>query len=106
MARPRKTRMWEEEVRKSGSTVPFGYEVSPHDPKLLLPIPKQLEALEEAIKYLKDCTSHEVARWVTHTTGRSISHTGLLKSIKRFKKNRVLERAIAKAEAEESQNKI
>lgn len=99
MARPKKTRVWPTEVRKA-NTIPFGYVLSPDDPKLLLPVPHELETIEEAIKHLKVSTSHEVARWVHHVTGRYISHTGLMKNIKRFKKNRVLERAIAKAEAE------
>lgn len=105
MARPKKTRSWCTEVRKA-HTIPFGYELSKDDPKLLLPIPKELEAIEAAIEHLKASTSHEVARWVHGITGRYISHTGLLKSIKRFKKLRVRERAIAKAEAEEVTIKI
>lgn len=63
-------------------TVPFGYEVDPEDPDVLLPIPEELLALEQAKKYLKRYSSRHVAAWLTKVTGRSISHTGLLKRVK------------------------
>ena len=63
-------------------TIPFGYEVDPEDPDVLLPIPEELLALEQAKKYLKRYSSRHVAAWLTKVTGRSISHTGLLKRVK------------------------
>ena len=61
--------------------VPFGYKVS-EDPDILDPIPEELKALEQAKKYLKQYSSRKVAHWLTKTTGRYISHAGLLKRIK------------------------
>lgn len=68
--------------RLSWIWVPFGYKVSEEDAHVLDPIPHELEALEKAKKYLKQYTSREVAAWLTKITGRSISHTGLLKRVK------------------------
>ena len=62
--------------------IPFGYKVNETDPDVLDPIPVELEALEQAKKYLKQYPSRYVAAWLTKVTGRSISHAGLLKRIK------------------------
>jgi hypothetical protein len=68
--------------------VPFGYKVSDHDEWLLDPIPHELEALEQAKKYLKQYSSRHVAAWLTKITGREISHAGLLKRIKNEQRNK------------------
>ena len=62
--------------------IPFGYEVSIEDKAILLPIKHELEALEKAKKYLKQYSYREVARWLTKTTDRYISHVGLTKRVK------------------------
>jgi len=62
--------------------IPFGYEVSTEDKAILLPIKHELEALEKAKKYLKQYSYREVARWLTKTTDRYISHVGLTKRVK------------------------
>lgn len=62
--------------------VPFGYKVSEHDEMMLDPIPFELESLEQAKDYLKRYGSRHVAAWLTKTTGRYISHAGLLKRVK------------------------
>tara|TARA_R100001129_G_C5265903_1_gene232622 strand:+ start:444 stop:896 length:453 start_codon:yes stop_codon:yes gene_type:complete len=67
---------------KRSKYVPFGYKISEEDPDMLDPIPNELIALEKAKKYLRQYSSRQVARWLTKATGRSISHTGLLKRIK------------------------
>lgn len=69
-------------IPKIRKTIPFGYRQDETDPDLLQPIPTELEALELAKKHLKQYSSRQVAAWLTTTTGRSISHVGLLKRIK------------------------
>jgi hypothetical protein len=73
--------IWHPVVR-IGKTVPWGYEQDLDDPDILLPIPEELELLEEAKRYLKRYPSREVANWLTEQTGRYISHTGLLSRVK------------------------
>ena len=68
-------------LSKRVKCVPFGYKVS-EDPDILDPIPEELKALEQAKKYLKQYSSRKVAHWLTKTTGRYISHAGLLKRVK------------------------
>ena len=68
--------------------VPFGYKVSETDELLLDPIAHELEALEQAKKYLKQYSSRHVAAWLTKVTGREISHAGLLKRIKHEQRNK------------------
>jgi hypothetical protein len=68
--------------RLSKIYVPFGYKVNELDDAVLDPIDVELEALEQAKKYLKQYPSRYVAAWLTKVTGRSISHTGLLKRLK------------------------
>jgi hypothetical protein len=63
-------------------TVPFGYREEEGDDYLLYPVANELEALEKARDYLKRYSSRHVAAWLTKVTGRSISHTGLLKRIR------------------------
>jgi len=67
---------------KKSNCIPFGYKVSKEDNAVLEPIANELKALEKAKQYVKQYSSRKVAAWLTKTTGRSISHTGLLKRIK------------------------
>ena len=66
-------------LRKS-RVIPFGYQVD-ETGKLLIPIPSELEALEEAKNYLKTCSYREVAQWLHRKTGRYLSHVGLKRRI-------------------------
>ncbi len=68
-------------IPRIARTVPFGYEEDPNDPDMLLPIPRELRALEKAKEYLQQYSYREVANWLTKQTGRSISHMGLKKRI-------------------------
>ena len=68
-------------IPRIARTVPFGYEGDPDDPDMLLPIPRELRALEKAKEYLQQYSYREVANWLTKQTGRSISHMGLKKRI-------------------------
>jgi hypothetical protein len=77
-------------IPRLSRTIPFGYEVSPDDPDVLLPVPIQLEALEQAKKHIKRFSYRDVANWITAVTGRSISHMGLKKrlDIERSRRNK------------------
>jgi len=96
-------------IPRISRTIPFGYEVDPDDPDVLLPVEHELDMLEQAKKYLKKYSYREVANWLTRNTGRDISHVGLRKRLdnerQRKDKARSLRRwanyakkAIAKAE--------
>ena len=96
-------------IPRISRTIPFGYDVDPDDPDVLLPNEHQLDMLEKAQKYLKQYSYHEVANWLTRNTGRSISHVGLRKRLdnERRRKNKsgslrrwadYAKKAIAKAE--------
>lgn len=69
-------------IVKVGRTVPFGYEQSPDDPKILLPVVRELELLEQAKRYLKEFSFRKVAEWLTQQSGRYISNEGLRKRVK------------------------
>ena len=96
-------------IPRISRTIPFGYDVDPDDPDVLLPNEHQLDMLVKAQKYLKQYSYREVANWLTRNTGRSISHVGLRKRLdnERRRKNKVgslrrwadyAKKAIAKAE--------
>ena len=68
-------------IPRIARTIPFGYIEDPDDNDMLLPVPRELRALEKAKEYLKQYSYREVANWLTKQTGRSISHMGLKKRI-------------------------
>ena len=69
-------------IKRKARTIPFGYKLS-EDPDYIEPIESELEALEEAKKFLKTCSYREVAIWLTRKTGRYISYVGLRKRVAR-----------------------
>ena len=75
-------------VVRVGRVVPFGYRQDPEDDDILLPIPVELEALEEAKKYLKQYSYRDVANWLSEKSGRYISHVGLMKRVKLERKRK------------------
>lgn len=86
-------------VAKLSRVIPFGYELDPDNPKRLLPIPDELEALELAKRHLKQYSYRDVANWLTKQTGRYISNVGLLKRVeidRRRKKVANIKRKLAK----------
>lgn len=96
-------------IPRISRTIPFGYDVDPDDPDVLLPNEYQLDMLEKASQYLKQYSYREVANWLTRNTGRDISHVGLKKRLdnERRRKNKAgslrrwadyAKKAIAKAE--------
>lgn len=69
-------------VVRIGRVIPFGYKQSEEDRDILVPIPDELELLEQAKKYLKQYSYREVAAWLSQTSGKYLSHVGLYKRIK------------------------
>ena len=74
-----------ENMRRTSSTIPFGYKLNEDNPELLEAIPEELQALDKILPLIKDKTLslREGSLWLTHETGRSISHMGLKKIAKR-----------------------
>jgi len=66
-------------IPRISRVIPFGYELDPEDPSILLPIEFELRALQKAKKHLNNFSYRDVANWLTTVTGRSISHMGLKK---------------------------
>jgi hypothetical protein len=75
-------------IPRIARTIPFGYEEDPEDSDMLLPIPRELRALEKAKEYLQQYSYREVCNWLTKQTGRSISHVGLKKRIESEQSNK------------------
>lgn len=96
-------------IPKIARTIPFGYVEDPEDKDMLLPVPRELRALEKAKEHLQQYSYREVANWLVKQTGRDISHAGLKKRIESEQSNkrraatlrewaRRYKKAIAKAE--------
>jgi hypothetical protein len=68
-------------IFRVGRIVPFGYEIDPNDPQILLPIEEELLLLEAAKQHLKNYSLRDVSAWLSTKSGRSISHVGLKKRI-------------------------
>jgi hypothetical protein len=65
-------------VRRKSYKVPFGWAKFPKNPNYIVPVPKELKALEIAIQY-RDTGEYswtELAAWLHKVTGRKISHMG------------------------------
>lgn len=69
-------------IKRISKVIPFGYKQTETE-KILEPVSEELEALEQAKKYLETCSYREVAMWLHKKTGRYISHVGLRQRIKR-----------------------
>ena len=69
-------------VVRVGRMVPWGYKQDPDDPDILLPIPEELELMEQAKKFLKQYSYRDVANWLSEQSGKPISHVGLYKRVK------------------------
>ena len=70
-----------ENIRRSSSTIPFGYKLSESNNEMLEPVQEELEILEKVLPLIREKTLsfREGSMWLTHETGRSISHMGLKK---------------------------
>ena len=72
-----------DKIKRITRQIPFGYKQSEEDQNYIEPIESELEALEQAKKYLKTCSLRETAQWLHRKTGRYISHVGLKKRVER-----------------------
>jgi len=72
-------------IRRTSSTIPFGYKLNESNNEFLEPIHNELEMLDKVLPMIKDKTLslREGSMWLTHETGRSISHMGLKKIAER-----------------------
>ena len=68
-------------IKKISKVIPFGYKQTETE-SILEPVSEELEALDQAKKYLETCSYREVSQWLHRKTGRYISHVGLRKRIK------------------------
>ena len=70
-------------MRRTSSTIPFGYRISPEDSKTLEEVPEELEVLLEIKKLVssKVLSLREGSAWIEHKTGRKLSHVGLKKMV-------------------------
>ena len=68
-------------MRRSSSTIPFGYKLNEEDNSQLIEIPSELEALEAIVPMIKERTMslREGSLYLEATTGRYLSHAGLKK---------------------------
>jgi hypothetical protein len=68
-------------MRRTSSTIPFGYKLNEDNTELLDVVPEELAALDKIIPMIKDksISLREGSVWLTYETGRSISHMGLKK---------------------------
>jgi hypothetical protein len=68
-------------MRRTSSTIPFGYRLDTKNEQYVVEIPEQLEALNKIIPLIKEKTLslREGSMWIEHETGRSLSHMGLKK---------------------------
>jgi hypothetical protein len=77
-----------ESIRRTSSTIPFGYELDKDYAEMLNPIPEQLEELDKMTTLVNQgvLSLREAALFLTHKTGRNISHMGLKKIADKRKK--------------------
>jgi hypothetical protein len=70
-----------ENIRRSSSTIPFGYKLNDSNNQMLEPVQEELEMLDKVLPLIREKTLslREGSMWLTHETGRSISHMGLKK---------------------------
>jgi len=70
-----------ENIRRSSTTIPFGYKLNDSNNQMLEPVQEELEMLDKVLPLIREKTLslREGSMWLTHETGRSISHMGLKK---------------------------
>jgi|TARA_R110000796_G_scaffold9588_1_gene32670 hypothetical protein len=68
-------------MRRSSSTIPFGYKLDESNVELLTPVQEQLEALDKIVPMIKDkvISLREGSLYLESITGRKLSHMGLKK---------------------------
>jgi hypothetical protein len=72
-------------LRRTSSTIPFGYKLNESNNEMLEPIESELEMLKKVLPLIQNKTLslREGSMWLTHETGRPISHMGLKKIAER-----------------------
>tara|TARA_R110001632_G_scaffold21663_1_gene63070 strand:+ start:2966 stop:3193 length:228 start_codon:yes stop_codon:yes gene_type:complete len=72
-------------MRRSSSTIPYGYKLNEENPEVVEPVEKELEALEEIVPLVKDrqLSLADGAMYLEAMTERSISPWGLNKLIRK-----------------------
>ena len=68
--------------KKVARIVPFGYKESEKE-NYLEPVQEEMDALEQARKYIKGSSYREVADWLFRKTGRRLTGMGLSKVLNR-----------------------
>ena len=70
-----------ENIRRSSSTIPFGDKLNDSNNQMLEPVQEELDMLDKVLPLIREKTLslREGSMWLTHETGRSISHMGLKK---------------------------
>ena len=70
--------------RRVSRIIPFGYEVSEENDKLLIEVPEEMELINKAKKFIENnCSYRETAEWVSHHSGKKITGMGLREVLKR-----------------------
>ncbi len=70
--------------RRVSRLIPFGYEVSEENEKLLIEVPEEMELINKAKKFIENnCSYRETAEWVSHHSGKKITGMGLREVLKR-----------------------
>ena len=70
--------------RRVSRIIPFGYEVSEENDKLLIEVPEEMELISKAKKFIENnCSYRETAEWVSHHSGKKITGMGLREVLKR-----------------------
>tara|TARA_B100001093_G_scaffold21680_2_gene19358 strand:+ start:3575 stop:3802 length:228 start_codon:yes stop_codon:yes gene_type:complete len=75
-------------MRRTSSTIPFGYKLDEENPSYLLEIPEEKEALDKISSMIKNkaLSLREGSSWLQYETGRYISHMGLKKIVDKHAK--------------------
>jgi hypothetical protein len=91
-------------IKRKSRTIPFGYKLAEDEggytlPDYIEPIESELQALEEAKKFLKTCSYREVAIWLSAKTKRYISYVGLRKRVTRDSTSKAEEKSKDQSQA-------
>ena len=68
--------------KRVARVVPFGYRESEKE-NYLEPIQEEIDALEQARKYIRGSSYREVSDWIFRKTGRKLTGMGLRKVLNR-----------------------
>lgn len=73
-------------MRRTTSTIPFGYKLNINNTSELLEVPEEKEALNKILPMIKNKTLslREGSAWIEYETGRPLSHMGLKRIAQRY----------------------